>query len=131
MEIQSPSKAVITSVGGATKGGTSDSSKPLITGTADAGTTVNIYDGARFIGTATVAENGTWSFTAPVVSEGWQPLVLGHRREQHRKLRHSVRRDAREYSVEHAGCSGQADRQRHDGRRGSPRRMFSLPTHPG
>ncbi|MGA7814822.1 Ig-like domain-containing protein, partial [Caballeronia sp.] len=66
----SPSKAVITSVGGATGGGTSSSAQPVITGTATAGTYVNVYDGVRLIGTATVAANGTWSFTAPASLKG-------------------------------------------------------------
>jgi hypothetical protein len=60
---QSPSKAVITSVGGAIGGGTANSTKPVINGTADAGTIVNIYDGVRLLGSTTVAANGTWSFT--------------------------------------------------------------------
>jgi large repetitive protein len=60
---QFPSKAVITSVGGAIGGGNANSTKPVITGTADAGTTINIYDGVRLLGTTTVAANGTWTFT--------------------------------------------------------------------
>jgi hypothetical protein len=60
---QSPSKAVITSVGGAIGGGNANSTKPVINGTADAGTIINIYDGVRLLGTATVAANGTWTFT--------------------------------------------------------------------
>jgi VCBS repeat-containing protein len=65
MAIQSPSKAVISSVGGATSGGTAYSTKPVITGTADVGTTVNVYDGARLLGTAKVDASGSWTFTAP------------------------------------------------------------------
>jgi hypothetical protein len=60
---QDPHKAAITSVGSAIGGGTASSSKPVITGTADAGTTVDIFDGVRMIGTALVAADGTWSFT--------------------------------------------------------------------
>jgi large repetitive protein len=63
IQSQAPSKAIITSVGLAQSGGTASDSKPVITGTADAGTTINIYDGARLIGTTTVAANGSWSFT--------------------------------------------------------------------
>jgi hypothetical protein len=58
-----PSQAVITSVGSATSGGTSNSSKPVITGTADAGDTVKVYDGAKLLGSTTVAADGTWTFT--------------------------------------------------------------------
>src|SRR5260370_16069774 len=62
-QTQTPSKAVITSVGGAIGGGNANSTKPVITGTADAGTTINIYDGVRLLGSTTVAANGTWTFT--------------------------------------------------------------------
>jgi hypothetical protein len=65
-----PTKAVITSVGGAIGGGTSNNSQPVINGTAAPGTYVNVYDGVRMIGTATVAANGTWSFTAPAALKG-------------------------------------------------------------
>jgi hypothetical protein len=49
---QDLSKAVITSVGSATGGGTANSSKPVVAGTAPVGGTVNIYDGVRLLGTA-------------------------------------------------------------------------------
>src|SRR5471030_2010945 len=58
-----PSQAVITSVGSATSGGTSNSSKPVITCTADAGDIVKVYDGIKLLGSTTVAADGTWSFT--------------------------------------------------------------------
>jgi hypothetical protein len=58
-----PSQAIILSVGAALNGGTANSTKPVITGTADAGTTVNIYDGVKLLGTAVVAVDGTWSYT--------------------------------------------------------------------
>jgi hypothetical protein len=64
------SKAVVTSVGGAIGGGTSNSTQPVVTGTAAAGTYVYVYDGVRMIGTATVAANGTWSFTVPASLKG-------------------------------------------------------------
>ena len=60
---QDPHKAVITSVGYAIGGGTVTSTKPVITGTADAGTTVDIFDGVRMIGTAIVDSKGNWLFT--------------------------------------------------------------------
>jgi hypothetical protein len=58
-----PSQAVITSVGSATSGGTSNSSKPVITGKADAGDIVKVYDGIKLLGSTTVAADGTWTFT--------------------------------------------------------------------
>src|SRR5476649_816548 len=60
---QDPHKAVITSVGSAIGGGTANSTKPVIAGTADAGATVDIFDGVRMIGTAVVDSKGNWSFT--------------------------------------------------------------------
>ncbi|WP_083637988.1 Ig-like domain-containing protein [Caballeronia sordidicola] len=67
MAIQStaPSQAIITSVGSAQSGGTADNNHPVITGKADAGTKVNVYDGVKLIGTADVGTDGTWSFTVP------------------------------------------------------------------
>jgi len=63
IQFQSPSKAVITSVDSVISGGAICTAKPVITGTADAGSIVNIYDGVRLLGSAIVATNGAWSFT--------------------------------------------------------------------
>jgi large repetitive protein len=63
LQTQSPSKAVIVSVGLAGAGGATNSSRPVMTGTADANTTVTLYDGARYLGTAVVSSRGEWSFT--------------------------------------------------------------------
>jgi large repetitive protein len=63
LQPKDPSAAVITSVGGSATGGSISSTTPVITGTADAGDVVSIYDGVRLLGTAVVAANGTWSFT--------------------------------------------------------------------
>ena len=60
---QFSSKAVITSIDSVIGGGVISNAKPVITGTADAGSIVNIYDGVRLLGSATVGMNGTWSFT--------------------------------------------------------------------
>ena len=59
-----PARAAITSVGGASAGGTASSSKPTITGTGEPGQVVNLYDGPRCLGSTTVASDGTWSITA-------------------------------------------------------------------
>lgn len=63
LQTKDPSTAVISSVGAALSGGTTSSTKPVITGTADAGNIVVIYDGIRPLGSVVVAANGTWSFT--------------------------------------------------------------------
>ncbi|WP_420795123.1 Ig-like domain-containing protein [Enterobacter cloacae] len=47
-------------------GGSTNDPRPQLSGTAEAGSTVTIYDGSVAIGTAVVSSNGTWSFTPPV-----------------------------------------------------------------
>ena len=41
-----------------------------LTGTAAASSTVNVYDGATLLGTATVNSSGAWSFTTGTLSNG-------------------------------------------------------------
>ncbi len=41
-----------------------------LTGTAEANSTVKIFDGATLLGTATAAANGTWSFTTAALTNG-------------------------------------------------------------
>jgi len=60
LQTYDPSTAVITSVGEAVGGGIADSIRPVITGTADAGNTVVVYDGIRLIGSVVAASDGTW-----------------------------------------------------------------------
>ena len=60
LQTYDPSTAIITSVGEAVGGGIADSIRPVITGTADAGNTVVVYDGIRPIGSVLVASDGTW-----------------------------------------------------------------------
>jgi large repetitive protein len=61
--IHSPSKAIILSVGSAGEAGATSSIRPVMTGTADANTTVTLYDGVRYLGTTVVSSSGEWSFT--------------------------------------------------------------------
>lgn len=49
--------------GSVTNGGSTNDPRPQLSGTAEAGSTVTIYDGGVAIGTAVVASNGTWTFT--------------------------------------------------------------------
>ena len=41
-----------------------------LSGTAEANTSVSIYDGAMLLGTSTVNSNGTWSFSTATLSNG-------------------------------------------------------------
>jgi len=43
---------------------------PVITGTAEAGSTVTLYDNAVSVGTVTASGLGTWSFTTPTLADG-------------------------------------------------------------
>ncbi len=49
--------------GSVTNGGSTNDPRPQLSGTAEAGSTVTIYDGGVAIGMALVASNGTWTFT--------------------------------------------------------------------
>ncbi|KQR76217.1 hypothetical protein ASG35_13995 [Burkholderia sp. Leaf177] len=60
LQTYEPSTAVITSVGTATSGGVANSTKPVITGTADAGNIVEVYDGIRPLGSTLADSNGYW-----------------------------------------------------------------------
>jgi len=46
-----------------TNGQLTNDARPTLSGTAEAGTTVNVYDGTTLLGTATVGANNAWSFT--------------------------------------------------------------------
>ncbi|WP_394562043.1 DUF5801 repeats-in-toxin domain-containing protein [Aquipseudomonas alcaligenes] len=52
-------------------GGITNDTTPTLTGTADAGATINIYSGALLIGTTSANGSGAWSFTpAAVLASG-------------------------------------------------------------
>lgn len=48
---------------------------PIITGTAEAGSTVTLYDNAVSVGTVTASGLGTWSFTTPTLADGVHTLT--------------------------------------------------------
>lgn len=73
-----PAATVITGFSDDT--GTPDDSRtndttPTLTGTADAGTTVEILDGATLLGTADTDGAGNWSFTTDILAEGSHSLT--------------------------------------------------------
>ncbi|MDK9359064.1 Ig-like domain-containing protein [Lelliottia sp. V106_10] len=58
-------------------GGSTNDQRPLLTGTAEANSTVTIYDNGIAIGTVTAAANGSWTFTPSVnLSEGSHVLTV-------------------------------------------------------
>ncbi|MGV3548637.1 Ig-like domain-containing protein [Rhizobium sp.] len=50
---------------------------PLLTGFAEAGSTVTIMDGATTLGTVTASANGTWTFTTSTLADGVHNLTAG------------------------------------------------------
>ncbi|MBK5177928.1 Ig-like domain repeat protein, partial [Budviciaceae bacterium CWB-B4] len=71
LDVSRPSEPVIVNVldnagdvvGPLQKGDVTDDNKPTITGTAEAGYTIRIYDGTTLLGTATADSKGVWAFT--------------------------------------------------------------------
>ncbi|VFS89375.1 Uncharacterised protein [Kluyvera cryocrescens] len=52
-------------------GDSTNDGTPIISGTAEPGTTVSIYDDGSIIGSTLVGEDGQWGFTPkPALSEG-------------------------------------------------------------
>ncbi|WP_052696984.1 Ig-like domain-containing protein [Pantoea sp. SM3] len=56
-------------------GGATNTSHPVLSGTAEPGSTVTVRDGTIVLGTTTVGSNGSWSFTSPTLSEGSHSLT--------------------------------------------------------
>ena len=62
--------------GSLTNGAKTDDQTPTLTGTGEAGATIQVYDGTTLLGSTTVAANGTWSFTpATPLGEGAHSLT--------------------------------------------------------
>jgi len=57
-------------LGNVANGGTTNDTSLVLNGTAEANTTVAVYDGANFLNTVTTAGNGQWTYTATGLSEG-------------------------------------------------------------
>ncbi|CDZ76026.1 Exoglucanase B precursor [Legionella massiliensis] len=56
-------------------GGTTNDSRPTLTGTAEAGTTISILDGSTLLGTTIVDGSGNWSFTPNPLFDGTHSLT--------------------------------------------------------
>ncbi|MDI9221142.1 Ig-like domain-containing protein [Pantoea sp. EA-12] len=57
-------------------GGSTNDSTPTLSGTAEAGSKVSIYDGSLLLGTVTAGSNGAWTFTTAVLSQGSHPISV-------------------------------------------------------
>ena len=52
-----------------------ETNKVQLSGTAEAGSAINVYDGANLVGTATTGANGSWSITTSALSTGSHTLT--------------------------------------------------------
>ncbi|MCX9999291.1 hypothetical protein LAD78_16670 [Klebsiella pneumoniae] len=62
-----------------TSGGLTNDATPALSGTAEAGSTVTIYDGSTVLGTAVADEDGHWRFTPDPLARGAPPQHHGDR----------------------------------------------------
>jgi VCBS repeat-containing protein len=85
VDTTAPGAPVITSAvddvgpvtGTISSGGSTNDQRPQISGTAEAGSTITIYDGSIAIGTAVAGSNGAWTFTPSVdLSEGNHSITV-------------------------------------------------------
>ncbi|MDD2856208.1 MAG: Ig-like domain-containing protein [Desulfuromonadaceae bacterium] len=56
--------------GNVSNNGFTNDTTPRLVGTADAGSTVNIYDAGTLVGTVTAAGDGSWGYTTSFLSDG-------------------------------------------------------------
>lgn len=56
--------------GALTSGQSTNDTRPIITGTGEPGSTINVYDGNVLLGTANVTEDGSWSYRPDGLSQG-------------------------------------------------------------
>ncbi|MDE5207353.1 Ig-like domain-containing protein [Citrobacter amalonaticus] len=56
--------------GALTSGQSTNDTRPIITGTGEPGSTINVYDGNVLLGTANVTEGGSWSYRPDGLSQG-------------------------------------------------------------
>ncbi len=78
VDLTAPSRPIITAIvsdvplytGTVPNGGVTNDTSLLIQGTAEAGATVSVFNGATLLGTTTAAGNGSWAFTTGVLAPG-------------------------------------------------------------
>ena len=112
--------------------GITNASTLTLTGTAVASSTVNVYDGATLLGTATANASGAWTFTSGTLSNGSPQLHrdrYGFGCDQRR-----VRSPERDRRYGRAGCAHHCHilhRQRHGRRPHHQRQHADLDRHGG
>ena len=62
--------------GAIAQGGTTSDNVPVLSGTAEAGSIISVYDGSTLLGTTTAGADGSWLFTTPVLGDGQHSLSV-------------------------------------------------------
>ena len=78
VDTTAPAKAVISSFStdsGMVGDGITNDNTLTLTGTAEANSTVKVYDGATLLGTATANGSGAWSYTTAALADGAHSLT--------------------------------------------------------
>ncbi len=70
------SDSVGSTQGAIAAGGVTDDNTPVLSGTAEAGATISVYDNGTLLGTAIVNADGSWSFTSPTLADGQHSLTV-------------------------------------------------------
>ncbi|MBP7645224.1 MAG: DUF4347 domain-containing protein [Comamonas sp.] len=70
-----PTPTLVSETGVSSNDGVTYDNTPTLNGTAEAGSTVTIYDGATKLGT-TIASGGTWSYTTGVLTQGSHSITV-------------------------------------------------------
>ncbi|WP_439645593.1 BapA/Bap/LapF family large adhesin [Citrobacter rodentium] len=60
--------------GDLSSGQTTNDPRPVITGTGEPGSTINVYDGSVLLGTAVVSEGGSWTYRPDGLAQGTHTL---------------------------------------------------------
>ena len=104
-----------------------------LTGTAEANSTVKVYDGATLLGSATANGTGAWTYTTAALSSGAHSLTATAtgRGRQHRRGVFCLERDHRHDGAGGPGHCLVLDRQRRGGRRHHQRQHADADRHGG
>ncbi|WP_239667010.1 Ig-like domain-containing protein, partial [Burkholderia multivorans] len=63
--------------GALVSGGSTDDTTPTLSGTAEAGSTISVFDGTTLLGTTTADASGNWTFTpAAGLGEGTHAITV-------------------------------------------------------
>ncbi len=79
IDTAAPTKPVIAGFSpdsGVVGDGVTSNTTPVLSGSAEAGSTIKIYDGSTLLGSVTANVNGAWSYTTPELSDGGHSITV-------------------------------------------------------